>query len=141
MNERLKQLYQEVIVRHSREPYHFSKEAKGDMIEAYNPLCGDQYKLYVDQRGDTLQSLHFHGYGCSISKAASSILVQSLEGLETVEARTKIKAFMAVLDPNINLAELEIPEDYLAFEAARSFPARLKCASLTWESMAKYLAE
>ncbi|MEL7534316.1 MAG: Fe-S cluster assembly sulfur transfer protein SufU [Bacteroidota bacterium] len=139
MNERLKKLYQEVIVRHSREPYHFSKDAVGEMIEAYNPLCGDQYKLYVDRIDDKLQSLHFHGYGCSISKAASSVLVQSMEGLDLASAKEKVASFMAVLNPEIELENLPIPEEYLAFEAARSFPARLKCASLAWETMAKYL--
>lgn len=141
MNERLKKLYQEVIVRHSREPYHFSKEAAGQIIEAYNPLCGDQYKLFVEQEDKRLESLHFHGYGCAISKASASVLIESLEGLDYETAKARIDVFMQVLDPNIELGGLEIPETYLAFEAARSFPARLKCASLSWEAMRQYLSE
>ena len=113
----------------------------GEILEAYNPLCGDQYKLYIDQEKNRLNNLHFHGYGCSISKAASSVLVQSLEGLDIHEAKERVEAFMAVLNPEIDLAELTIPKEYLAFEAARSFPGRLKCASLAWETMAQYLKE
>ncbi|MEM6345417.1 MAG: Fe-S cluster assembly sulfur transfer protein SufU [Bacteroidota bacterium] len=139
MNERLKKLYQEVIVRHSREPYHYSKDADGEVVEAYNPLCGDQYKLFIEQEESLLKSLHFHGYGCSISKAASSVMVQSLEGLDIAQAKARVEAFMAVLNPEVELAGLSIPEEYLAFEAARNFPGRLKCASLSWETMAKYL--
>ncbi|MFK7924711.1 MAG: Fe-S cluster assembly sulfur transfer protein SufU [Bacteroidia bacterium] len=139
MNERLKKLYQEVIVRQSREPYHFSKAAEGEMVEAYNPLCGDQYQLYIQEGDDTLQELHFHGYGCAISKASCSVMVQSLEGLDVEAAKAKIETFLMVLNPEFSLEGEQVPADFLAFEAARSFPARLKCASLAWEAMADYL--
>ncbi|MEL6652172.1 MAG: Fe-S cluster assembly sulfur transfer protein SufU [Bacteroidota bacterium] len=139
MTERLKKLYQEVIVRRSREPYHYRKDAPGEVVEAYNPLCGDQYQLYVEEENQQLEGLHFYGHGCAISKASSSVLVESLEGLSREEAKEKVALFLKLLQSDEELEGL--PESFEAFIAARQFPARLKCASLSWEAMRDYLEE
>ena len=81
MDEKLKQLYQGVILKHSQSPINYEKREDADIkIEAYNPLCGDQFKLFLETEGDVVKSIHFHGYGCAISKASTSILVKKVEG-------------------------------------------------------------
>ena len=130
MNEDIKALYQSVIMAHNKAPYHYEKkEDAGLTIKAYNPLCGDKYQVYLDIEGDRIQSAYFHGYGCAVSKAATSILVQELEGKTVTEALQLCEEYLSVV-----MEEKETErEDFQAFAAARQFPGREQCAVLAWE--------
>lgn len=133
-------LYQDVILRHSREPAGFERrEDAGLVIEAYNPLCGDQFRLFLDIEGDRIVRASFYGYGCAISKASTSVLVQRLPGLSLDEAGALIREFFAVVREGESPPENADPE-LLAFSAARHFPARLSCATLSWEALDRFLA-
>ena len=70
MSNDLRKLYSEIIKEHNENPFHFEKisDAK-NMIKAYNPICGDRFELYVDSQQNKIEKLHFHGFGCAISKA------------------------------------------------------------------------
>lgn len=139
MNDRLKQLYQSVILKHHREPVHFEKnETATYIIEAYNPLCGDKFQLFFEVRDGVVEELSFHGYGCAISKASTSVLVKHLRGLPVEEALRQCREFHALLQEE-DATPAADNEDFSAFTAARSFPGRMKCATLSWDEMEPFL--
>ena len=136
MDEKLKQLYQGVILKHSQSPINYEKREDADIkIEAYNPLCGDQFKLFLETEGDVVKSIHFHGYGCAISKASTSILVKKVEGKSIDEVQQLLKEYFDMFEND----EAHPDEELDAFAAAKSFPGRMQCATLSWESLQKWL--
>ena len=146
MNERLKTLYKEVILAHQKDPYHYYPlETADEVLEAYNPLCGDQFKIYLKIDGVYVSEASFQGYGCAISKASSSILVQSIEGKTLEEVRKLHRVFMEVVSPSTPektlSSENEIQRIFEAFAAAREFPGRLRCATLSWEAVESFLTK
>ncbi len=139
MNEKLKQLYQSVILEHNNRPVRYEKnEGSTFALDAYNPLCGDRFQLYFGLEEGKIKGLSFHGYGCAISKASTSILVKHLEGQPIQKALELCRAFGAVVRPEAPAVE-GAEEDFEAFAAAREFPQRLKCATLSWEEMERFL--
>ena len=139
MNQKLKKLYQSVILKHNKEPYQYQvNEEATHQIEAYNPLCGDQFNIYLDlQEGKVIQA-SFHGFGCAISKSATSVLIKHLEGKSIEEIKQLCATYRTVTDPDIQQANTT-NEELLAFEAAKAFPERLKCATLSWEAIEDFL--
>jgi len=90
MNDKLKQLYKTVILKHNNAPFHYEKkEMAPHQLEAYNPLCGDRFNLFLDVKNGVIESIHFHGYGCAISKASTSVLAKNLEGKKVETACCK----------------------------------------------------
>lgn len=139
MNDRIRKLYKTVILTHSKTPYKFGKRADSQYIlKANNPVCGDKFELYLNVENGKIIDLGFHGYGCSISKAATSVLGTYLEGKSIEEGLELSKIYLDMLDPEKELDE-SLSEDFLAFAAARDFPGRLTCASLSWEEMHTFL--
>ena len=142
MNDKLKQLYQSVILQHNNQPFRYEKrEGSEYTLDAYNPLCGDHFQLYFDLEDGKVSRISFHGYGCAISKASTSVMVKHLEGQSLERALALCRAFEAVAQPETPAAEGEVTEDFEAFAAAREFPGRLKCATLSWEEMECFLEE
>lgn len=139
MNDKLKKLYQTVILKHNNAPLHFEKKEEASIVlEAYNQICGDRFKLFFELDNDKITDLSFHGFGCAISKASSSILVKHLEGKSVKEAKALLDVFFKVIKPDTEI-ENGTPDDFLAFEAAKEFPGRSKCATLSWDSFNDYL--
>ncbi|MEL6255310.1 MAG: Fe-S cluster assembly sulfur transfer protein SufU [Bacteroidota bacterium] len=137
MNPRLKELYKSVILKHSKEPVNYEKrEDAGEHIDAYNSLCGDRFQLYFDLEEGKIKDVSFHGYGCAISKASTSVLVKFLEGKSLGEAQVMVKEYLDSL--SVEGEVIDLPEEFEAFGAARDFPGRMKCATLAWEEMADY---
>jgi len=140
-NSRIKQLYREVILKHDREPVNFEKwEDAPIIIEAHNPICGDRFTLYLDISDGIVQKASFHGYGCAISKAATSMLVARINGKPIVDILALCDQYKPLLDPKAPEPE-GIDAELAAFMSARIFPARLKCASLSWEELERYLRD
>ncbi len=138
MNDKLKQLYKTVILKHNNQPFHYEKkEAAAHHLDAYNPLCGDRFNLYVDVKDGIIKSVHFHGYGCAISKASTSVLAKNLEGKTVAEALSLCESFETVVSPDANTENNN--EELEAFAAAKDFPGRLQCATLSWEAMKAFL--
>ena len=134
-----KALYQEVIMRHNREPVNYEKaETAAIVLEAYNPLCGDQFKLFLDIEEGRVVKARFFGYGCAISKASTSILIQRIEGLSVEEVRELTRRFEEVVS-NDGPKGKETDPELSAFAAARQFPGRLQCATLSWEALTAFL--
>jgi len=137
MQEKLQRLYQEVILTHSKSPYNFEKRENPTLsISAYNPVCGDKFILYPGLKEGKIEKMHFHGFGCAISKASTSVLVKHLEGKSLAEAERVIEDFLQLVRGK-GISPLE--KDFEAFSAAQSFPARMTCATLSWEEMHGWL--
>ena len=140
MNPALKKLYQEVILYHHKNPVNFEQVENASLVlEANNPLCGDRYTLYLDVDNNPanggITNAHFHGFGCAISKASTSILVKNLIGKTTAEARALCQQFIQHVDGEKRLADSS--KDFVAFEAVDEFPERRSCAVLAWEVVAR----
>ncbi len=138
MSDNLKSLYHEVILKHNSDPQNFKKREDAKyIIEAYNPVCGDQFKLYFDLDGNTISNLSFHGYGCAISKSSASILTTLLNG-------KKVEEFININDLFNNVLSGKplndkIPEELLAFTPVIAHPGRIKCVTLGWDSLTEFL--
>lgn len=140
MNEKLSKLYQEVILRHNEVPFQYEKRTEFDyVLEAYNPICGDQFKLYLKLEDNRIQSAYFHGYGCAISKAATSVLIQKIQGRSLDEIQMLCTEYDKYVKEDTGEPTLPLDEELEAFAAARSFPGRLQCATLSWDEMQKFL--
>ena len=140
MNDRLKQLYKTVILKHNNQPFHYEKkETATHQLEAYNPLCGDRFKLFVEVEDEVIQSIHFHGFGCAISKASTSVLAKNLEGKTLAQAKVLCEEFAQVVSPDASAKNDK--EEFAAFAAAKDFPGRLTCATLSWEAFNDFLQQ
>ena len=133
----LSELYQQVILDHNKKPRNVHKLANANRrAEGYNPLCGDQLNVYLQMDDDQVTDISFEGSGCAISKASASMMTQAVKGKTKVEVEKLFNEFhrmaMGDLDeenePN-HLGKLRI------FAGVRDFPARVKCATLSWHTM------
>lgn len=143
MKDRAAQLYKEVILQHSKQPYHYQKQEHADhVIEAYNQFCGDHFHLYLNVAEGIISEAFFHGYGCAISKASSSILTKTLEGMALTEVPGILQMFQQVVHPNPDSQDSTAAlEEFLAFAEARKFPGRDKCALLSWSAVEEWLTD
>ena len=132
----LRDLYQEVILEHSKAPRNFRELRSADhKAEGYNPLCGDRFTVYVQMQGDSIQDIGFQGSGCAISKASASLMTQSLKGKTRSEADELFSRFHKVVTGQIangNKAELG---KLAVFSGVSEFPTRVKCATLAWHTL------
>lgn len=133
----LSDLYQEVILDHNKNPRNYRKiENATREADGHNPLCGDALKVYLEMEDDTVKDVSFLGSGCAISKASASIMTQTVKGKTRAEAETLFDEFHRMV-----LGELdeETEENSLGrlkiFAGVREFPARVKCASLSWHTV------
>ena len=134
-------LYQELIVDHSRRPRNFRRlEVATHQAEGFNPLCGDKVNVYVNLEEDTVRDISFEGEGCAISKASASLMTESVKGKSTAQVEQLFSRFhaaatgMSASDPT-TLGKLAV------FSGLRGFPARVKCATLAWHTLRAALAQ
>lgn len=140
MDTKLKQLYQSVILKKSKTPFNFEKRPSAAyQIEANNPICGDRFTLFLDIQDGRITEAAFYGHGCAISKSATSILTENLIGKTLEEAKNYSALMPKIVDPKQDLDQLDA--DLLAFAAARNFPERATCATLSWEKMQDFILE
>lgn len=136
MSEQLRELYQQVILDHNRNPRNFHElEHATKKVDGYNPLCGDHYTIYVEIDGNTIKDIGFTGNGCAISKASASVMSATLKGSTIAEARQLFDVFHKLVtgEPgSLSTAELG---RLAAFSGVSEFPARVKCASLPWHTL------
>jgi nitrogen fixation NifU-like protein len=129
----LADLYQEVILDHSKKPRNFHHMADATRnVEGYNPLCGDKLKLFVKMDGDKVEDISFVGAGCAISTASASLMTELVKGKSREEAVAMMERFHDLLTtekPQGNLGKLAV------FSGVREFPARVKCATLAWHTL------
>ncbi|HEX8993011.1 MAG TPA: SUF system NifU family Fe-S cluster assembly protein [Anaerolineales bacterium] len=129
----LRELYQELILEHSKNPRNFRKQEDAQSIEAYNPLCGDHFTVYLKMDGDVIRDLSFQGSGCAISKASASVMTQTLKGKKKEEAEELFNQFHDLVTgktaPSEDLGKMAV------FGGVSAFPMRVKCATLAWHTV------
>jgi len=136
----LRELYQQVILDHNRKPRNFRKlERANRTAEGYNPLCGDQVRVYLEVDGGVIRDITFEGSGCAISKAAASMMTASLKGKTVAEAEELFGRFHAMLTASGNGAPVELGK-LAVFSGVCEFPSRIKCATLPWHTVHAALA-
>lgn len=133
----LNDLYQETILEHNKNPRNF-REIEGADRQALgnNPLCGDAMRVYVDMDGDRIEDVAFKGSGCAISKASASMMTQTVKGKTREEAEALFDEFHRMVTGDL---DIETQENHLGklkiFAGVLEFPARVKCASLSWHTL------
>lgn len=133
----LSELYQQVILDHNRKPRNFKIIPTANRIqEGYNPLCGDQLIVYLEMEGDVIKDVSFQGSGCAISKASASMMTTAVKGKTKEEAEVIFNEFHRMVrgdfDPRSGDNHLQ---RLTVFAGVREFPARVKCASLSWHTL------
>ena len=133
----LRELYQEVILEHSKAPRNYRELATANhRAEGYNPLCGDHFTVYLDLKGDSIRDISFQGSGCAISQASASLMTQSVKGKTRAEAARLFDQFHKLVTgqspANGNRAELG---KLAVFSGVSEFPVRVKCAILAWHAL------
>lgn len=138
MDPKIKKLYQSVILKKSKAPFNFEKRPHAThQIEANNPVCGDRFTLYFDIENGQIKDAAFYGHGCAISKSATSLLTENLIGKSLAEAKKYSDLMRDIVDPTQGLNTSD--QELLAFAAARDFPERATCATLSWEKMQDFI--
>ena len=136
MNTELEELYQSVILDHSRRPRNKGEIAEGAVhVHGDNPSCGDEIHLHVKFGADGgVEDLKFTGQGCAISQASASLMTMKVKGRSRAEAETMIRAFH-------DLVSIEVPDppkmlgDLRLLQGVKKFPQRVKCAMLAWRAL------
>ncbi|QQR80159.1 MAG: SUF system NifU family Fe-S cluster assembly protein [Deltaproteobacteria bacterium] len=138
MSENLKDLYQEVILDHNKNPRNFRKlEDSNRHSVGFNPLCGDKLDLYLKMDGDKIESVGFLGSGCAISKSSASVMTTVVKGKTKKEAEELLDIFSDMVTGKKQMND-QLVEDFgslAAFSGVSEFPARVKCASLAWHTL------
>jgi nitrogen fixation NifU-like protein len=130
----LDELYQSVILDHNRTPRNFHKlEDATTHAEGRNPLCGDQFDVWLKLDGDVIADAAFLGQGCAISKASASMMTQAVKGKTVTEAKALFEQFHAVVTGAE--AATSLPAKLQVFRGVSAFPIRVKCATLSWHAM------
>ena len=142
MNPELEELYQEVILDHSRRPRNFGELADATVrVHGDNPSCGDEIDLGVKFGADgSVEEIKFNGHGCAISQASASMMTMKLKGKSRAIAQEMLDAFHGLVtgendDANPLLGDLRL------LRGVRKFPQRVKCAMLAWRALEEALRQ
>ena len=141
----LKELYQEIILDHGKNPRnlgkfeHFNKDAKG-----HNPLCGDKVHLFLKlDENKKVNDISFEGEGCAISMASASIMTDLMKGKTEHEAKEIISKFLEMIkekdDINSNLLKDDEKTKLMSLGGVKNYPMRVKCATLSWHALSSAL--
>ncbi len=137
----LKELYQEIILEHGKNPrnlgkaHEFNKDAKG-----HNPLCGDNVHVYLKLNGQKIvEDISFEGSGCAISMASASIMTDLIKGKNEHEAKEIVEDFLGMIKENPELKTEYLKEDektkLMCLSGVKQYPMRVKCATLSWHTL------
>ena len=137
----IKELYQEIILEHGKNPRNlrktdnFNKDAKGN-----NPLCGDNVHIYLklDEK-KKVEDISFEGSGCAISMASASIMTDLIKGKEELEVKEIVNDFLGMIKENPELKSKNLKEDektkLMCLSGVKQYPMRVKCATLSWHTL------
>lgn len=137
----LNELYQETILEHNKNPRNFRAIENADQTAlGNNPLCGDALEVYVKMEGDRVADVAFRGSGCAISKASASMMTEAAKGKSREEVEALFGEFHRMVTGDL---DIETDENHLGklriFAGVLEFPARVKCASLSWHTLSAAL--
>ena len=137
----LKELYQEIILDHGKNPRNlgkfdnYNKDAKGN-----NPLCGDNVHVYLKLNGQKIvENISFEGSGCAISMASASIMTSMVKGKEEHEVKEIVNDFLEMIKEKETLNTKLLSEDektkLMCLSGVKQYPMRVKCATLSWHTL------
>ena len=130
----LQELYQEVVMDHNRRPRNFRElEDANRTAEGFNPLCGDQIRLYLKVDEDVIADVGFQAKGCAISKASASMMTEEIKGKTVEEAERVFDEFRHMV--TLEDFDADVVGDLEVFGGVSQYPARIKCATLSWHAM------
>ena len=141
----LKDLYQEIILDHGKNPRNlgkfdnYNKDAKGN-----NPLCGDNVHVYLRlNENKKVEDIAFEGHGCAISMASASIMTDLIKGKNEHEAKEIVEDFLGMIKENPELKSEYLKEDektkLMCLSGVKQYPMRVKCATLSWHTFVSAL--
>ena len=136
MFDELRDLYQEVIFDHNRNPRNFRVMEDADRhVEGFNPLCGDHLTLYLKMDGDVIRDASFQGSGCAISTASVSLMTEIIKGMTVQQAEELFKKFHEMTTGKEENLKIEALGKLAVLAGVRDYPARVKCATLAWHTL------
>ena len=137
----LKELYQEIILDHGKNPRNLGKfENFNKDAEGYNPLCGDKVHVYLKLNEDKeIEDISFEGHGCAISMASASIMTDLVKGKEEAEVKEIVNDFLDMIKEKEELQNKILNEDektkLMCLSGVKQYPMRVKCATLSWHTL------
>ena len=137
----LKELYQEIILEHGKNPRNLGKVHKFNKdAEGHNPLCGDNVHVYLKLNGQKIvEDISFEGSGCAISMASASIMTDLIKGKNEHEAKEIVEDFLGMIKENPELKSEYLKEDektkLMCLSGVKQYPMRVKCATLSWHTL------
>ena len=139
MLDELRDLYQEVILDHGKDPRNFRKSENANReATGYNPLCGDRLVVYLSvDENNIVQDAAFLGNGCAISMASTSMMTEIIQGKTHAEVEDLFQRFheMCTTEEKVDFPDDEDIEKLMVLSGVRQFPVRVKCATLGWHTM------
>ncbi|PJD92641.1 MAG: SUF system NifU family Fe-S cluster assembly protein [Legionella sp.] len=134
MSMDLRELYQEIIIDHNRNPRnHYALDDASTQANGFNPLCGDKLTVYAKLHGQCISELSFVGCGCAISQASASLMTDALKGKTIAEAHALFHQVHNLLTQDD--APLPAVDKLMVLAGVKAFPARVKCATLAWHTL------
>ena len=137
----MKDLYHPTIIRHSKSPSNFREDPPREKevvtLEAYNPLCGDEFTLYLYMQGDLIEKVQFSGYGCAVSKAMTSLLTERLEGKRMLESKVFLSDLRRMLIDD-GESPRTLLDEFVPFMEVRNHPERMTCVTLSIDALVDY---
>lgn len=135
----LHEIYQQVVLDHNKAPRNFRRiEDFNHHAEGNNPLCGDQIAVYLKIKDEIVEDISFVGQGCAICTASASMMTESLKGKNSHEAKKLFHCFHCLLTMDNEYCQKNKMYDTLGklkvFEGVKTFPVRVKCATLPWRT-------
>ncbi|WP_370248584.1 Fe-S cluster assembly sulfur transfer protein SufU [Nocardioides sp.] len=127
-------LYQEIILDHYKNPHHAGlREPFEAEVHHVNPTCGDEVTLRVHVADGVVADVSYDALGCSISQASASVMTDLLIGKPVSEAMSVHETFVRLMQGKGQVEpDEDVLEDGIAFAGVAKFPARVKCALLSW---------
>jgi nitrogen fixation NifU-like protein len=136
----LTDLYQEVVLDHSKRPRNFGPlPEETHRAEGLNPLCGDRITVHARVDEGRLSDIRFEGTGCAISRASASVMTGLVKGKSPAEIDAMFQAFHRLVTEGPRPGEEESMGKLAVFAGVHEFPARVKCASLAWHALRQAL--
>ncbi|MCY1016685.1 MULTISPECIES: Fe-S cluster assembly sulfur transfer protein SufU [Pyxidicoccus] len=136
MSSDLSDLYQEVVLEHSKRPRNY-RVVEGHNREAagHNPLCGDQLSVTLKVEGDVIRDIGFQGQGCAISKASASLMTGAVKDKTRAEAEALFERVHKLVTEGPEGVDVDALGKLAVLSGVSEFPARVKCASLAWHTL------
>ena len=141
-NSELRDLYQQVIIDHSKNPRNFCVcEGANHVKEGYNPLCGDKIKLYIKEKNGVIEDVCFQGVGCAISTASASLMSEAIKGKTVSEALKLFDEFQKLLTVKNYQEDADLLGKLEVLAGVAEYPMRIKCATLPWHTLKAALSD